>query len=194
LASRSSTFRATELASSWERSAAFRRSCNGIVIGSVKVSPTKLRNGSAAPSARISTGRRESAVVYWLDARDPGASLVLLSYDLTVAGQERPQPVECLVPLTTTVPHFGGLRWWFRCPLAVNGHPCNRRVGKLYLPPGRRYFGCRRCHDLTDTARQTHDRRVDLLRKDPEALRRPAEELENASPDRLILLRKALPP
>jgi hypothetical protein len=29
-----------------------------------------------------------------------------------------------------------------------------RRVGKLYLPDGARYFGCRRCHDLTDTSTQ----------------------------------------
>jgi hypothetical protein len=35
---------------------------------------------------------------------------------------------------------------------------------------------------------------VDRLRKDPEALRLLVEGLENASPDRLILLLKALPP
>jgi hypothetical protein len=50
--------------------------------------------------------------------------------------------------VTSTVPRFGGLRWWFVCPLAVNGRDCGRRVGKLYLPDGARYFGCRRCHDL----------------------------------------------
>jgi len=32
--------------------------------------------------------------------------------------------------------------------LTVNGVACNRRVGKLYLPPGGRYFGCRACYDL----------------------------------------------
>jgi hypothetical protein len=29
-----------------------------------------------------------------------------------------------------------------------------RRVGKLYLPPGARYFGCRLCYDLTYTSCQ----------------------------------------
>jgi len=48
--------------------------------------------------------------------------------------------------------NFGGYRWWFRCPLVVNGVPCLRRCGKLYLPPGGRYFGCRRCHNLTYTS------------------------------------------
>ena len=44
---------------------------------------------------------------------------------------------------------FGGERWWFTCPLKVNDVNCNRRVGKLYLPPGANYFGCRSCHELT---------------------------------------------
>jgi hypothetical protein len=59
------------------------------------------------------------------------------------------------VRLTTTRPRFGGLRWWFICPLLVGDRPCNRRIGKLYLPaPRARYFGCRHCHDLTYTSCQ----------------------------------------
>ena len=58
---------------------------------------------------------------------------------------------DVLIPirLQTTPTQFGGERWWFTCPLIVNGAECNRRVGKLYLPPGARYFGCRTCHRLT---------------------------------------------
>jgi hypothetical protein len=48
-----------------------------------------------------------------------------------------------------TSPNFGGQRWWFTCPLFVNGRTCFRRVGKLYLPPGGKYFGCRTCCRLT---------------------------------------------
>ena len=51
--------------------------------------------------------------------------------------------------ITWTQPHYGGRRWWWICPLIVDGLPCRRRVGKLYLPPGRRYFGCRHCYHLT---------------------------------------------
>ena len=47
------------------------------------------------------------------------------------------------VKLTTTACHFGGHRYWFICPF------CNRRVAKLYLPPGGKYFACRHCCDLT---------------------------------------------
>src|SRR5262249_33440709 len=51
--------------------------------------------------------------------------------------------------LEATPTQFGGRRWWFLCPLIARGMACNRRAGKLYLPPGAKYFGCRKCHDLT---------------------------------------------
>ena len=61
---------------------------------------------------------------------------------------------------------FGGRRWWFVCPL-VN---CYRRCGKLYLPPGGRYYGCRQCYRLTYESVQEHDPRVSRLANDPLAL------------------------
>ena len=73
-----------------------------------------------------------------------------LFYTLTRTGEQ----LDCRVQLVTTCPRFGGLRWWFVCPLIADGCPCNRRVGKLYLPPGDRYFGCRTCYDLTYTSCQ----------------------------------------
>ena len=80
--------------------------------------------------------------------------------------------VDYRVCLTTTRPRFGGLRWWFVCPLTKAGRPCTRRVGKLYLPPGGHYFGCRHCHDLTYESVQQHDKRVDALRRNPALLER----------------------
>jgi hypothetical protein len=53
------------------------------------------------------------------------------------------------VRLEMTPTQFGGRRWWFICPLIRNGVACNRRAGKLYSPPGAKYFGCRQCFDLT---------------------------------------------
>jgi hypothetical protein len=87
-----------------------------------------------------------------------------LAYALTATGER----VDYRIRLTTTRPHFGGLRWWFVCPLTVNGGACGRRVGKLYLKG--RYFGCRRCQNLTYTSCQERDRRVDRLLKDPGAV------------------------
>ena len=57
--------------------------------------------------------------------------------------------VQIPVHLQSTPTQFGGQRWWFTCPLLVDDQACNRRVGKLHLPPGAKYFGCRKCHDLT---------------------------------------------
>jgi len=59
------------------------------------------------------------------------------------------EQLDYMVPLTTTGLPWGGVRWWFVCPLTCNGRCCGRRVGKLYLPPGGRYYGCRHCYDLT---------------------------------------------
>jgi hypothetical protein len=55
-----------------------------------------------------------------------------LSYTFTNTGDR----IDYRIDLQTTQPHFGGLRWWFTCPLVVEGRPCGRRVAKLYLPPG----------------------------------------------------------
>jgi hypothetical protein len=57
------------------------------------------------------------------------------------------------VQLTTTPCNFGGVRYWFICPLSRNGVYCGRRVGKLYKAPGASYFGCRHCYDLSYESR-----------------------------------------
>jgi hypothetical protein len=66
--------------------------------------------------------------------------------------------VEEPIWLQTTPSAVGGRRWWFTCSLVMDGRLCVRRVGKLYLPPGSRYFGCRHCHDLTYTSCQDSHR------------------------------------
>jgi hypothetical protein len=57
------------------------------------------------------------------------------------------------VQLVATPCHYGGVRWWFVCPLNKNGIYCGRRVAKLYLVPGSKYFGCRHCHELSYDSR-----------------------------------------
>jgi hypothetical protein len=67
-------------------------------------------------------------------------------------------------------------------------------VGKLYLPPGARYFGCRRCHELTYRSCQEHDGRVSALRRDPALLSALLNDLDAASPGQLLLALKATMP
>jgi hypothetical protein len=94
------------------------------------------------------------SVNYDVNTFDLLQPVVRLSYSWTWRRSKEPQSESYLVQLTTTQPRFGGVRWWFVCPLVLNGAACNRRVGKLYLPPAARYFGCRQCHDLTYTSSQ----------------------------------------
>lgn len=63
-------------------------------------------------------------------------------------------PMDYRVKLTATELPWGGSRWWFMCPLVRRGAWCGRRVVKLHLPPDGRYFGCRKCYDLTYTSCQ----------------------------------------
>jgi len=67
--------------------------------------------------------------------------IILLKYSVRREGKL--QKVEEPVVLQSTVPYFGGLRWWFTCPLMRRNELCQHRVGMLYLPPGSLYFGCR---------------------------------------------------
>jgi hypothetical protein len=115
-----------------------------------------------------------SSLCYEVDTLDE-EGWVRLSYTVNRTGEA----LDYRIGLTTTAPRFGGRRWWFVCPLVVNGVPCGRRVGKLYLPPGGRYYGCRHCYRLTYTScRESHkfdalDRRMAAeLGWDPADVRR----------------------
>jgi hypothetical protein len=134
------------------------------------------------------------SISYTADTCEPAEPFVRLSYSWVWPSSPGPQSADYRVDLTTTSPRFGGLRWWFVCPLLVSGRPCDRRVGKLYLPPGARYFGCRRCHDLTYKSCQEHDGRVSALRRDPALLSALLNNLDAASPGQLILALKATMP
>jgi hypothetical protein len=69
--------------------------------------------------------------------------------------------VEDELSLVSSVPHFGGRRWWWECR-------CGKTTATLYLPPETGlYFRCRICCDLTYESSQTHDKRVNFYRKDP---------------------------
>lgn len=71
------------------------------------------------------------------------------------------EPFRYSITLEATPCHLGGVRWWFRCPLSRAGVACGRRVRKLYF--GGRYYGCRRCLNLTYRSSQESDGRVYAL-------------------------------
>ncbi len=113
------------------------------------------------------TGEEAASLGYQLTSGSARQLALRLAYTITDRFTGEKSPLDYPVEITTTGCHFGGRRYWFRCPLVINGVPCRRRVGKLYLPSGRRYFGCRICYDLTYRSAQEHDKRVDALRRLP---------------------------
>ncbi len=110
-----------------------------------------LQKGARKQGAQRWTDRKGDLFTVDLDvdARDADQATVTLSYSYIIVSSDVEQSEEYQVDLTTTRPNFGGLRWWFICPLSEHNFPCQRRVTKLHLPPSARYFGCRHCHNLT---------------------------------------------
>jgi hypothetical protein len=80
------------------------------------------------------------AIEFEVAAVDPKNSWIRLKYTI------RQHAIEDEFRLTTTRPHFGGLRWLFRCPAT------GRRVRKLFLR--RRRFRSRTAHELVYTSQQ----------------------------------------
>jgi hypothetical protein len=73
------------------------------------------------------------------------------------------------IELTTTPCNYGGVRWWFICPVVKDGVYCGNRVAKLLLPPAAKFFGCRECYDLTyESCQKSHkyDKIIDHIPDD----------------------------
>lgn len=91
---------------------------------------------------------------------------VVMRYRVSVADGPWQEIVETVL-IERVACGFGGSRAYLRCPGVVNGVVCGRRVVKLYMR--RRYFLCRRCHDLaypsqSESAPDRGLRRADKIR------------------------------
>lgn len=70
-----------------------------------------------------------------------------------------------MVPVVVTHPHFGGMRFGFRCD-------CGRDARVLYLPEGVKGFQCRRCANLIHRSARRHDPTLYTLARDQAAILR----------------------
>lgn len=92
------------------------------------------------------------------DAREDVPGVLTLNYTVR-RGEGEPQQYSYHVELATSPLPWGGVRYWFVCPLSRRGGPvCRRRVSALYMPPGAEVFGCRHCYDLGYTSSQESHR------------------------------------
>ena len=87
-----------------------------------------------------------------------GDNYARLYYTITDLSKGDETEYDYKIKLTTTPCHFGGIRYWFICPLSVGSVPCGRRVAKLYRAPNADYYGCRHCYDLTYQSRNDNRR------------------------------------
>jgi hypothetical protein len=137
---------------------------------------------------RLVCGSQQASVGFEVDCTNLACPWIRLSYRLDRTGEA----VDYKIHLDTTDPHFGGWRFWFVCPLMAGGRMCGRRVGKLYLPPSDRYFGCRQCYDLTYASCQRSDKRVSRSRRNSDLLDAILCSPERFNASQLALALKAL--
>ena len=101
-------------------------------------------------------GEVVASISYRVEAGENGPSGLCFIYTITDNYSGEKKDYNYIIPVVSTPCHFGGKRWWFICPLIVNGRSCQRRCRIVYMPPGSEYFGCRECHQLTYESRQRH--------------------------------------
>jgi hypothetical protein len=97
-------------------------------------------------------GEETSSIGITVSTSD-GGGVARFYYTVTDRSSGEKTDYDYKVQLTTIPCHFGGVRYWFVCPLYRNGVYCGRRVAKLYKAPGAAYFGCRHCYDLSYESR-----------------------------------------
>lgn len=99
---------------------------------------------SLAWTRRLSGRRSSIGIIVDIE----GEPYVKVNYTITDRETSEKTDYDYRINLTTTPCNFGGVRYWFICPLSVNGITCGRRVGTIYLASGGKYFGCRHCYNL----------------------------------------------
>jgi hypothetical protein len=104
--------------------------------------------------ARLDEGR------FWVAIRvhisDPADAFVELTHQ-TRDDREGDRIVRDRVRLVSTVPTYGGRRWWFQCPRTY------RKTTKLFLPNGGRHFWSRQAYRLGYTCQREEG--ADRLRR-----------------------------
>lgn len=82
-------------------------------------------------------GQESGWISYECDMRDADNAFIILRFTVKTRATGEKRDFEQRVPLSFTIPNYGGKRWWIHCP--VNG----TRVGKLYCPADGDIFASR---------------------------------------------------
>ena len=101
-------------------------------------------------------GEVVASISYRLETGEKGVLGLRFMYAITDQNSGEKKDYNYVIPVVDTPCNYGGKRWWYLCPLVVNGRSCLRRCRIVYMPIGSEYFGCRKCHSLTYESRQKH--------------------------------------
>jgi hypothetical protein len=145
----------------------------------IRAGALKARSGTPCNVVWSDDGGKEIFRINFSPEGGPAVPFLRVSYRPSLS---RSEPICYGISLATVACQFGGRKFLFCCPGAVEGAPCGRPVRKLYLVEGS--WVCRQCGDLTYVARQQHDKRKDALIRDPIKL---ALALESDNPKEQIL-------
>lgn len=118
-----------------------------------------VRTGRAVPGSRVwgslswSCGGEPSGnISYTCDMTDPENGILELRFTVTRHSTGQANKYCQRVPLSYTLPHFGGKRWWMHCPST------GERVGKLYCPAGAELFASRKAYRIGYRSQRVTDR------------------------------------
>lgn len=127
-----------------------------------------IRHRNFRPGSRVSgilnwtyvnSGEKVASISYEASLEHPETAWARLHY--TSNGT----PKDYRVQIETTACNYGGVRWWWVCPLS------GRRAAKLYLPPGASVFAARKTYRLPYRSQReapidrTHDWQARIHRK-----------------------------
>ena len=101
-------------------------------------------------------GKEVASICYRVESSGDHPTGLRFTYAINNNQSGEKKDYSYVIPVVSTPCNFGGKRWWFICPLVVNGRSCLRRCRIVYMAPGAEYFGCRECHQLTYESRQRH--------------------------------------
>lgn len=139
----------------------YRWSSKPVVEDGLRLDLSRLiRQGNVVPGkwvggtliwSNVDTGEMTASIGYEANLTNQYGAWMRLHY------RHDDKPEDYRVQLTTSVPNYGGKRWWFVCPSK------GTRTAKLYLPNGGDWFASRQAYGLVYRSQReaSFDRMID---------------------------------
>jgi len=126
----------------------YRHNVKQTVEASLCLDISRLRKAGFLKSGELTTAKytwrysktREVTAQVDLTANLRNSECPFIELDY-IHGKKR-ERMKYRVNLARTYPNYGGIRYWFVCPISGN------KTKKLYLPSGKRIFASRNAHNL----------------------------------------------